>query len=235
MKKDSRENQFLENQRPVLYQNVLVMRHGDRNDNIDPLWSSTAARPWDPPLAQSGRVRAFQAGLRLRQSLGFPIHRVFVSPFLRCVQTAVEVVVAVSAVDVGPETDTSYGVPIDPSKVKVSIEYGLTELINSRAIRLNVAPKDGNVDFDISKCEAMLPPETVDNNVERVYKELPMWEEPDSQAWARYQQTINGLADKYPTENLLLITHGEGVKVALSMSRKEAAANKDGSTFSKGM
>ncbi|KAJ1388275.1 hypothetical protein SESBI_39248 [Sesbania bispinosa] len=221
----------------VMYQNVVIMRHGDRIDYFEPLWTSTAARPWDPPLVQAGMARAFQTGLRLRQSLGFPIHRVLVSPFLRCVQTAAEVVTALSAVGDAPETVTSDGVPIEPSKVKrrpsvgvlgmrrVSVEYGLCEMMNREAIRLNVAPKDGNWGFDISEREAMLPAGTVDNNVERVYKELPLWEEPVLRTRARYQQTIKDLADKYPTENLLLVTHGEGVAVALYTFKKNAAVN----------
>jgi len=45
-------------------------------------------------------------------------------------------------------------------------------MINSIAIRLNVAPKDGNLSFDISELAAMLPAGTVDNNVEMVYKEV---------------------------------------------------------------
>lgn len=95
------------------------MRHGDRIDNFDPSWVSTAPRPWDPPLVQAGKVRAFQTGNRLRQGVGFSINRVFVSPFLRCVQTAAEAAIAISAVDEGPVAVTGEGVPIDPSKVKV--------------------------------------------------------------------------------------------------------------------
>ncbi|KAL2336868.1 hypothetical protein Fmac_011314 [Flemingia macrophylla] len=201
-----------ENRTPDSYQNVVVMRHGERFDNLEPSWVATAARPWDPPLAEAGRKRAFETGKRLRQGLGFPIRRVFVSPFLRCLQTAVQLVPSLSAVD-------------EPSKVKVSVEYGLCEMMNSRAIRPNVAPKDGNMGFDITECEAMLPHETVDKNVERVYKELPQWEESVLQAGERYQQLIKNLADKYPSDNLLLVTHGEGVKVAVSSFRKNIVVN----------
>lgn len=102
-------------------QNVVVMRHGDRIDSFEPLWVSTAARPWDPPLIEEGRVRAFCAGRKIRTQLGFPIHRVFVSPFLRCIQTAAEVVSALCAVDDDPNTMSSDGVSVDPSKLKVSL------------------------------------------------------------------------------------------------------------------
>ena len=101
------------------YQHVFVMRHGDRIDNFEPLWVSTAARPWDPPLVQDGMIRAFRTGQRIRSQI--PIHRVFVSPFLRCIQTASEVVSALSAVNVDPNAMSSKEVPsIDTSKLKVN-------------------------------------------------------------------------------------------------------------------
>lgn len=74
------------------YQNIVVMRHGDRIDNFDPSWAKTAERKWDPPLVEAGKTRAFNTGRKLRENLCFPIHRVFVSPFLRCLQTAAGVV-----------------------------------------------------------------------------------------------------------------------------------------------
>ncbi|KAK7256446.1 hypothetical protein RIF29_29896 [Crotalaria pallida] len=104
----------------------------------------------------------------------------------------------------------------------VSVEYGLCEMMNKKAICLDVAPKDGNWGLGISESEAMLPAEAVDTNVERMYKELPKWEEPFLQARARYQQIFKDLANKYIAENLLLVTHGEGVDVALSSLKKEA-------------
>ncbi|KAL3007339.1 hypothetical protein AAZX31_08G328200 [Glycine max] len=205
----------------VSYQNVFVMRHGERLDNFEPSWVMTAARPWDPPLAEAGRKRAFETGRRLRESVGLPIGRVFVSPFLRCLQTAGELVASFSDEGRGG-TVAGDGVAVKPFEVKVSVEYGLCEMMNSKAIRPNVAPKDGNMGFDVAVCEAMLPAEIVDKNVERVYKE---WEESVLQAGARYQQLIKDLADKYPTENLLLVTHGEGVQVAVSSFKKDAEVN----------
>ncbi|XP_057741611.1 uncharacterized protein LOC130960261 [Arachis stenosperma] len=205
---------------PEFYQNVVVMRHGDRIDNFDHSWVSTAARPWDPPLVQQGRLRAFKTGQIFRNNLSFPLHRVFVSPFLRCVQTAAEVVSALSAVSDSPDALTGDALPIDPSKIKVSVEYGLCEMMSREAIRLDVAPKDGNWGFDISERQAMLPPGTVDENAVKIYKELPRWEEPVLQTKARYQHIVKDLADKHPTENLLLVTHGEGVGVALSSFKK---------------
>ncbi|KAF8412956.1 hypothetical protein HHK36_000928 [Tetracentron sinense] len=192
------------------------MRHGDRIDSVELLWVSTAARPWDPPLADAGRVRAFCTGKKLRNNLDFPIHRVFVSPFLRCIQTASEVISALCAIDNSSVEMTGENVAIDSSKLKVSIEYGLSEVLSREAITLDLAPKDGNWGFNISELEAMLPAGTVDHSVESVYQELPQWEESVMDARARYEHVIRALADKFPSENLLLVTHGEGVGVAIS-------------------
>jgi broad specificity phosphatase PhoE len=39
--------------------------------------------------------------------------------------------------------------------------------------------------------------------------QVPKWEESVMDARSRYASIIKALADKYPHENLLLVTHGE--------------------------
>ncbi|CAH8384123.1 unnamed protein product [Eruca vesicaria subsp. sativa] len=200
------------------HQNIIVMRHGDRADYCEPLWVTTAERPWDPPLVHYGKVRAFQTGQRIRSQVGFPIHRVFVSPFLRCIQTAAEVVAALSAVD--HNATFSNDMPsIDNSKLKVAIEYGLCEKLKTMS---EVAPKDGKIDFKISDLEAMFPEGTVDHNVEMVYKELQQWEESREAFKDRYVHTLKVLASKHPSENLLIISHWGGVSATLYKYFKDA-------------
>ncbi|XP_028796037.1 uncharacterized protein LOC114751548 [Neltuma alba] len=104
----------------------------------------------------------------------------------------------------------------------VSVELGLCEMMSREAISPALAPKDGNWGFDIAEREAILPAGTVDKNAKRMYKELPKWEEPVLGTRARYEQVINDLADNYHTENLLLVTHGEGIGVALAALLKNA-------------
>ncbi|KAJ0255588.1 Phosphoglycerate mutase family protein [Hirschfeldia incana] len=199
------------------YQNILMMRHGDRMDKVNPVWLDTAPRPWDPPLVEDGLVRAFQTGQRIRSEIQFPIHRVVVSPFIRCVQTASEVIAALSAVDLNPNATSSKDViSIDRSKLKVSIEFGLSEMLNSEAIKPEIAPKDGKFDFKISDLEAMFPEGMVDHNVDPVYKEMPLWEETVEGCTDRFLGLVKTLADKYPSENLLLVTHGEGVRTTFA-------------------
>lgn len=55
---------------------------------------------------------------------------------------------------------------------QVSIEFGLSEMLNTIAIKPEIAPKDGKFDFMISDLEAMFPDGMVDHNVEPVYKEV---------------------------------------------------------------
>ncbi|KAJ0246582.1 Phosphoglycerate mutase family protein [Hirschfeldia incana] len=202
------------------YQHVFVMRHGHRLDNFEPLWTATATRPWDPPLFKDGVVRAFRTGQRIGTQTGFPIHRVFVSPFFRCIQTASKVVEALSSL---PNAMSS----IDkPKLVKVAIEYGLCEMMNSTAIWPQVSPPDGKFDFNISELEAMFPEGMVDHNVDPIYKEVPEWGETVGDCRERYVKVVKTLADKYPTENLLLITHGEGLDTTFSTFFKDATVHK---------
>lgn len=70
---------------------LLVMRHGLRQDEVDPTFVSKANRPWDPPLASRGRN---QAASIVSVIGGFKIDYIISSPFLRCLQTSAEVLVS---------------------------------------------------------------------------------------------------------------------------------------------
>ncbi len=106
-------------------QHLFVMRHGERLGDADPSWVPKTDRPWDPPLTERGKQQAWEVGKRLRTE-GWGITRVVVSPFLRCVQTAAQVVTALCLVDDDDSShhaaapESSQDAVIDPSKVKVS-------------------------------------------------------------------------------------------------------------------
>jgi hypothetical protein len=110
---------------PPHVQHLFVMRHGERLDDADPSWVPRTDRPWDPPLTETGKQQAWEVGKKLR-SEGWGITRVVVSPFLRCVQTAAQVVTALCLVDDDDSShhaaasESSQDAVIDPSKVKVS-------------------------------------------------------------------------------------------------------------------
>ncbi|KAL3738927.1 hypothetical protein ACJRO7_020329 [Eucalyptus globulus] len=211
--------------RPPHHQHVIVMRHGHRLDSIDRSWPLTAPRPWDPPLAEAGWARALEVAEQLPTQLGFPIHRVVVSPFRRSVDTALGLIGGRPAPDKDPNAVTGTGGGIDPSKVKISIEYGLGELFNDKTFRhAPPSPENhGDWGFNIPEVEALVPLDTLDRAVKPVFNELPHWGETEAKARDRYLHTIRSLANSYPSENLLLVTHGEAVKVALLTHLEEAA------------
>lgn len=69
----------------MMTQTVWIARHGSRLDFIDLDWFNQAERPYDPPLAPEGEIQAQELGNRLKSE---SIKHIFVSPFLRTVQTA---------------------------------------------------------------------------------------------------------------------------------------------------
>jgi broad specificity phosphatase PhoE len=69
----------------VTTRRIFLARHGNRQDFVDPTWSSTADEPYDPPLSRDGVEQARKLGLRLASE---GISAVVASPFLRTIQTA---------------------------------------------------------------------------------------------------------------------------------------------------
>jgi broad specificity phosphatase PhoE len=69
-------------------QTIWIARHGNRHDFVHPEWFTTAPRRYDPPLSVDGFIQAQELGQRLQAE---NIQHLFVSPFLRTIQTAHEV------------------------------------------------------------------------------------------------------------------------------------------------
>eukprot|EP01063_Lacrimia_lanifica_P022513 TRINITY_DN30077_c0_g1_i1.p2 TRINITY_DN30077_c0_g1~~TRINITY_DN30077_c0_g1_i1.p2 ORF type:complete len:266 (+),score=76.78 TRINITY_DN30077_c0_g1_i1:76-873(+) len=75
---------------------VLVARHGERLDYVDPAGFFASghgqSRPWDPPLTDAGRAQGALLGRRVQAELAErglpPVTKVYASPFIRTVQTA---------------------------------------------------------------------------------------------------------------------------------------------------
>jgi len=74
-------------------QTVWIARHGNRLDFVNPEWFNTAERRYDPPLSDDGFIQAAELGQRLKAE---KIEHIFVSPFLRTIQTANEVAEALN-------------------------------------------------------------------------------------------------------------------------------------------
>jgi broad specificity phosphatase PhoE len=69
-------------------QTIWLARHGNRLDFVNPEWFNTAQRRYDPPLSADGFIQGQELGQRLKTE---NIQHLFVSPFLRAIQTANEV------------------------------------------------------------------------------------------------------------------------------------------------
>lgn len=191
-------------------QKLFVMRHGERLDDADPSWVGIpGVRTWDPPLTARGTEQAMEVGQRLR-SEGVEIRRILVSPFLRCVQTTAGFIKGM------------YPEGTDISKLKVSIEYGLAELMNRVAIRNPRQPQSTepwHIPFE--KLYSVLPSGVVDTSVQSIVPKLPEWEESSEDGHKRFSSTFFGVADKFPDENVLCVSHGEGVAVSVMHLRPD--------------
>lgn len=64
---------------------IWIIRHGMRIDFAEPGWVETAEEPYNPPLAPIGQLQAQETARRFAAE---PLEAIFVSPFLRTLQTA---------------------------------------------------------------------------------------------------------------------------------------------------
>lgn len=185
---------------------LFVMRHGQRWDDANRAWRhEEGARTWDPPLTELGVEQAMGVGEKLR-SQGVQVSRILVSPFLRCVQTAAGFIQGM------------YPNGSDIPNLKVSIEYGLAELMNSRAIRYPPRDPENSKVWNLSLEElfSALPSGVVDVSVPPVLPQLPNWDESYEEGHHRYISTFRAIADMFPHENVLCISHGEGLAISVS-------------------
>jgi hypothetical protein len=88
-------------------QNLFVLRHGEAVSGHGTEGS------WDPPLTDRGKLQAWRVGRSLRME-DWNITRVVVSPYLRCVQTAAEVIAGLCLLPSSLEQRSSSNVASSP-------------------------------------------------------------------------------------------------------------------------
>jgi broad specificity phosphatase PhoE len=86
---------------------LWLARHANRLDFVYPEWFELAEKRYDPPLSEDGFIQAQKLAARLQ---GENIEHIFSSPFLRAIQTAYPVALAL--------------------QLPLKIEYGLSEWLN---------------------------------------------------------------------------------------------------------
>ncbi|MGY6530427.1 MAG: histidine phosphatase family protein [Cyanobacterium sp.] len=72
---------------------MWIVRHGNRHDFVYPEWFNTAEKKYDPPLSEDGIIQANVVAKKLKNE---PIKHIFCSPFLRAIETAYPIAIALN-------------------------------------------------------------------------------------------------------------------------------------------
>ncbi len=152
-------------------QTIWIARHGNRLDFVDPAWFENADRPYDPPLSDDGVIQAQELAQRLEKEA---IAHIFVSPFLRTVQTALEVAKVLN--------------------LPIKLEAGLGEWLN---------PDWMTHTPEMLTIEALFEQySSIDINYQSYL--VPQYPESEAQIRARTAQVVQQLVSKYSGNILLI-------------------------------
>ncbi|CAI5442212.1 unnamed protein product [Caenorhabditis angaria] len=156
---------------------IWLVRHGERVDNVDKKWKEKNPNKWDDPeLTVRGKKQAFEVG---RSFHNINIERIICSPFIRCVETAVEIVAMME------------------NKPKICIEPGFMEPLNAC-----MDPPS------IPSMETIKALSTrIDEEYKPVYDKIPQ-EVGDLGCGERVVKTLKGVTEKFPEGHLIIISHG---------------------------
>ncbi|KAK9816577.1 hypothetical protein WJX72_002145 [[Myrmecia] bisecta] len=183
---------------------LVVMRHGQRIDEITPGWSAEAKRPYDPYLSPKGEQQARDVAAKLKQ---FDIKRVYISPFYRCLQTAMFAMEGVKVPAKDWTVTTSVGEFMNPGimvKKGGSVPPGhinnwFWEKGNTLKEHLSLKlPKEIFSQINIGQDRFGRFPENLANSRKR------------------YIRAFQAIADEADGENVLVVTHGDAVNASVS-------------------
>mmetsp|Transcript_11529 Transcript_11529/g.35253 ORF Transcript_11529/g.35253 Transcript_11529/m.35253 type:complete len:227 (+) Transcript_11529:89-769(+) len=162
-------------------QKVLIARHGERIDHVDRSWKKSAELPHDPFLTERGLSQAQSLAERLKDE---NISHIFVSPFLRCIETANKVAELLD--------------------LPLKVEHGACEYLNRAWFeempklhdRETLEKRFPRLDRTYKSYHSMSFPETVDDVRDRC------------------SRTIDHLVRSYGQDgNILVVSHGLGVEM----------------------
>lgn len=169
-------------------QHVYVMRHAEREDDVNPMWAAGAERPCDTPISKAG-AEAAQAAGRALQDAGVAV--VVASPFFRCVQTAINVCKGMGFED------------------EIFIDYGLSEVHSTDVIK--GADPLQPVALTAAELAAHFPGRVCPNAGTIA---MPQWGEErgiGGGAYIRYITAMARLAERHRGRHVLLVTHGDAI------------------------
>ncbi|CAF1536173.1 unnamed protein product [Adineta ricciae] len=212
-------NQYLE---PTANQNCYYPNNSPHKElrgkyprkyQIDPSWSKTAPNPSDPPLSPDGIQQAKELGTYIA-SLQPRITHIYASPFVRTIQTALEVVKLVNK---------DYSTP--DQIVKVLIEPGFAEFYVS-----NPEWTEANIFRTLDQLSEIVPNRDYFNEDYRsvfdakYYLDLKI--ESRERLRDRLKRVLQKILDAHKDDcNILIVTHAaaliEGVRAFITLSKEE--------------
>jgi len=191
----------MDGQRPSLKttfdQVLIVARHGERLDTVDESW--TGERPYDPPLTSKGKEDAYKTGAEMAVNLP-EIHVIAVSPFLRCVETAISMLQ-------GLESSDRY----KNANLEIFVDYGLSEWLSTRNMK-DTKPEAIKIkEFKNLDSQYSVRIRDVDQDSDADARMFPTYPETQEQSCMRYQTTFERLLHRFHGKNVLAVTHGDAV------------------------
>lgn len=182
---------------------LVVMRHGERIDEVNKEWSAIAPRPFDPFLSEHGEEQAKKVAAKLKK---FNIKKVYISPFYRCLQTA---------------SFAAEGLGIPPQDWTVSCAVG--EFMNPKMmVKKGGKCPPGNINnwfFEASGLkEHVLKklPKQVASKINFEQTTFGRYPENLLISRRRFNHAYADIADKVDGENVLVVTHGDGVNASVT-------------------
>ncbi len=162
-------------------QTVWIVRHGNREDFGNPGWAKTAERPFDPTLSADGERQAQEAGIGLR---GQAVRG--------------QAVQRIFASPFVRTIQTAHHIA-DAIDLPVALEPGIGEILPvAKEMPALLAEEERNRLFA---------------RIDQSYRPIGQLSYPESEAegYLRSSQTVQQLADAFPTQNLLFVTHAAPV------------------------
>lgn len=189
--------------------NIYFARHGERIDFVDKKWIELAERPGDPPLSSYGLEQAHELGVYVA-SIQPRVTHIYASPFIRTIQTAIEIVKELNQ---------------NESLVKIHLEPGFGELCvdhsswNERTLYRSITELS-----DISKDLSL-----IDQDYDSFLKIDYFLQNPHENRQEfrdRLQRTLQHILNLHSTDcNILIVTHAatviEGVRALLTISERD--------------
>ena len=193
--------------------NIYFARHGERIDWIDETWKETAERRFDPPLSSYGLQQADELGKYIA-TLQPRITHIYTSPYLRTVQTALQV---------AKQLNKNISSINDRTKIRVEPGYGEFFISNVTWDTTNFfQPLDGLT--EISQDTEYFDPEYESAITADYYAQLGQEIRP--QLRDRLKRMMQRILDTHPTDcNILIITHAapliEAVRAVMTIAEEQ--------------